>query len=224
VWKQYQAEGILTLKQEVVDYATVVVRSDENFLKGMALYIPFVVFSVVMNQYTGWSPHIVTGVTVIGASILYVLAARHHMIWGKQDEDPKPVPQTEPLPNVTEVHEVHNHNARSLFRFSKDAVSYPSGEPVQDHMLWAMAVAWKRGTPFSKQLYLGESKVATRPAFEALRDAFVRARIAYQDGQDIALTARGQNVLRQWARQDCPPIVMDRTQTGTVVRKSTTTA
>lgn len=219
-WKQYEADGVLTLKQDVVEYATIVVRSDENFLKGMALYIPAVVFSVVANQYGGWSPHIVTAVTVIGASILYVVAARHHLVWGMpSEESEQPEQHADPLPDVTEIKEEHGRNSTSLFRFSKEAVTYPSGDQVPDYMLWSIAMAWTRGTPFSKQLYSSESKVVSRPAFEAIRDAFIRSGIAYHDGQDIGLKSRARNVLRQWASYDRPTVVIDNPKVGTVVRK-----
>ena len=218
VWKQYQAEGIVDVRQEVVDIAYVVARSDADFLKAMAFYIPTVVGSLVLQQLGLTSPLFTAGVVSVGAAVLYLVAARHHLVWGipKTQAPPAAAAQSETLPEITEMHEHHGKNSDSLFMFSKRAATYKSGDRVPDYYLWQVARAYQSGVPFSRQMYSSENRVISQPAFLALRDAFVAAGIAHTDGQDMILTARARNVLGQWARMDRPPIPMENPRIGTV--------
>lgn len=205
VLREYQAEGLVQIEEQVIDVAYVVARSDSDYLRAMAFYIPAVVGSLCAQQLGAISPWATMGVVSVGAAVLYLVAARHRLVWGAPHTEEHAAAQ---LPDVEEVETRPYKNSQSVFRFHTRQVCYKSGEPVSDLALWQIAQAWRNGIPFSRQMWVGKAKCSTRPAWEALRDAFIKSGAAYTNGQDVELNASARHVLAQWAEADRPTMIL----------------
>lgn len=217
VWREYQAAGIIDFRQNVVEVQHIHCLSERDVFLPISVYLPACVLSGTLAQAGALPWLIFQGVLVGGAIGVLMFAVRYRRGVAEPQEATEPESEAEAsrIPDTTEVVE-RTPIRQSLFMFSRDAVKYPSGDIVPDYHLWAVAQAWVRGISFSRQMYAGDDKVTTRPAFEALRDAFIRAGIAYNDGQDTILHARARHVLRQWATLNRPPFVVNSPRVGTV--------
>lgn len=198
VWQKYQADGILTLRQEVGEIVHIHCLTERDVFMPIALYLPACVLSGTLAMARAIPWQIFEGILVGGAMAVLMFAVRYRQ--GVAEPEQAPEPEITKLPEVTEV---KRDNATGFDRFHKIDVRYPSGDPVPDYYLWKMAEAHvKRGVPFSRQMYV--KKVVTRPAFEALRDRLFAIHWARAEGQDIILSPRAINLFREWVTLPCP--------------------
>lgn len=200
VWKKYEADGIISLRQDVVQVEHVHCLAERDVFMPISIYLPACVLSgtLALARMAPWQAF--EGILVGGAIAILMYAVRYRRNVAPGPE-PEPQPQASPtLPQVTEV--TNEHLPNSIFRFSKDAIVYESGNPVPDNKLWRIADAFVHGTPFSKRMFF----VSGRPAYEALRDTFIKSGHAHYDGQDVVLHPAAKAILRRWSNLPTPPI------------------
>ena len=200
--KEYANDGMLEVNQEVTQFATRYVPTDQSFAKAVALWIPTTVATIAYVMYNDAPLWLIAAEMSVGSMAVWWFAYRTQTVI---EPAPEPEPPAEPMKVEATV--------KTLGGISKLFYVAPcyekSGRPVPDYKVWLIFDAYLHGTPFSIG---GMSPIAGRPAFEAVCEDFKKRGLAVMDatGQDVIILSRGKAIMREWASRDRPPILIER--------------